>query len=618
MNADKNTIIGMVLLAILFFGYFYFTNQQQQTIIADKKRQEDSITKIKLAEEKLKATAIAAIDSLKKDSVAKLNIPAGSFSTAALGNEQLSTIENDFIAVTFTNKGAVVKQVQLKKYPQAVSKKPIVLGNNKADVLGYSINTGNNQSAATNNLFFSTGTIEKQPNGAQKITFSLQDNSGQTVQHIYTLQPNTYAIDWNINIVGADKILSGSNINLQWVQQTNQVESTSIYERQMSNIAFSEDNSFDYISSKTDHSFEKPAQWISVVQQFFNIALITKGNSFKTGKIEWQRSTDEDTTNRLAVCTTTVQLPTTGNTINMPLQLYYGPNDYKILQQQAKGMDEIVNLGRDVYSFVRPINKYIIMPVFNFLTGFVSNFGWAILLLTFFIRLITAPLMYGSYVSGAKMKLLRPELDELKKKFGDDQQGFAMEQMKVFREAGVNPLGGCIPALLQIPIFFALYSFFNSNIDLRGESFLWAADLSSYDVIAKLPFYVPLGFGDHISLFTITAVLTSFAISLYNMNSATTQDNPALKYMPYIFPFLMLFFFNRLPSALTWYYTVSNTVTLIIQFVIQKYIIDHDKITAKMQEARSKPKAKSKSKWQQKYEEMLESQKKIQQLKNKK
>ncbi len=278
-------------------------------------------------------------------------------------------------------------------------------------------------------------------------------------------------------------------------------------------------------------------------------------------------------------------------------------------------MDKIVNLGRDMYAFVRPINKYIIMPVFDFFAGFVTSYGWVIALLTLFIRLVTSPLTYSSYLSGAKMKALRPELDELKKKFGDDQQGFAMEQMKLFREAGVNPLGGCIPALLQIPIFFALYSFFNSAIDLRGQSFWWADDLSQYDVIARLPFSIPMGFGDHISLFTLTAVITSFLISIYNMSMTPTQDNPALKYMPYIFPFILLFIFNRLPSALTWYYTVSNVMTLALQFVIQNYIINHDKIVAQLQANKKKPKVKSK--WQERYDQMMESQKKLQDMKEK-
>jgi YidC/Oxa1 family membrane protein insertase len=213
------------------------------------------------------------------------------------------------------------------------------------------------------------------------------------------------------------------------------------------------------------------------------------------------------------------------------------------------------------------------------------------------------------------MKALRPEIDTLKAKFGDDQQGFGMEQMKLFREAGVNPLGGCIPALMQIPIFFALYSFFNSNVALRGVPFLWAKDLSTYDVIAKLPFSIPFGFGDHISLFTITAVLTSFLISIYNMNMTPDQNNPMLKYMPYIFPVILLVFFNRLPSALTWYYTVSNIITLALQWVIQNYIIDHSKIVAQLAENRSKPKAKSK--WAAKMEEIQATQKRVQDMQKK-
>jgi YidC/Oxa1 family membrane protein insertase len=210
------------------------------------------------------------------------------------------------------------------------------------------------------------------------------------------------------------------------------------------------------------------------------------------------------------------------------------------------------------------------------------------------------------------MKVLRPELDELKKKHGSDQQAYAMDQMKLFREAGVSPLGGCLPAVLQIPIFFSLYSFFNSNLALRGHSFLWADDLSQYDVIAKLPFSIP-AFGDHVSLFTLTAVATSFLISIYNISMTPTQDNPVMKYMPYIFPVILLFIFNKLPSALTWYYTVSNIITLALQFVIQKYIIDHDKILAQIDAKRKAP--KKKSKWSERYEQMMEQQKKVQDMK---
>jgi YidC/Oxa1 family membrane protein insertase len=304
-----------------------------------------------------------------------------------------------------------------------------------------------------------------------------------------------------------------------------------------------------------------------------------------------------------------------GTQATVPMQFYFGPNDYKLLRSiGVEDMDKIVNLGQGPYAFVRPINQYIVMPVFDFIKKFFSSYGLVIALLTIFIRLITSPLVYSSYLSGAKMKALRPEIDALKAKYGDDQQTFGMEQMKLFREAGVNPLGGCIPALLQIPIFFALYSFFNSFLALRGESFLWATDLSMYDVIAKIPFNIPW-YGDHVSLFTLTAVITSFAISIYNMNMTPDQNNPMLKYMPYIFPVLLLFFFNRLPSALTWYYTVSNLITLALQWVIQNYIIDHDKIVAQLAANRAKP--KTKSKWQDRLEQMQETQKKVQQMQKK-
>jgi len=614
MQTDKNTIIGMVLLALLFFAYFYFSNQQQVALAKDKQLKEDSINRIKALQQKLQENTSFKQETLKKDTLEKITA-AGNFTTAALGTLQDTIVENDVIKVTFSNKGASVKQVELKKYTSNFNKKPIILGGNAYDKMGYSINTGNNNSSAVGNLYFPKPTIVKNPDNSQTVSYTIAASNGQNLTHQYIIKPDSYVIDWNINMAGADKLLTNNTLNFEWKYLTTQKEKSTLYERQMSTICFSEDNHFDYISSKKEHTFEKPAQWVSGVQQFFNTSIIAK-NGFASGGIKWERSTDKDTTNTLATIDGNFQIkvPATPSVI-IPMQLYYGPNEFHILKKLDNGMDDIINLGRDVYSFVRPVNQYVIMPVFEFFANLVVNYGWAILLLTLFIRLFTAPLMYGSYLSGAKMKVLRPELDILKKKYGEDQQAFAMDQMKLFREAGVNPLGGCIPALLQIPIFFALYSFFNSNISLRGQTFLWSHDLSSYDSIATLPFSIPFGFGDHISLFTITAVLTSFAISLYNMGNTPTQDNPAMKYMPYIFPFMMLFFFNRLPSALTWYYTVSNTITLLLQFVIQTYIIDHDKILAKMQEARTKP--KTKSKWQERYSQVMESQKKLADMKEK-
>ena len=603
MKTDKNTVIGFILLAGLFFVYFWYTSKQQNEIAAYKQKFDDSVAMVKANAQKAAAlNTVQIIDSTKKDQ-------NGLAVVVDTLKEQTTILENDLIKVAFTNKGGQVASVTLKKYKN--SKKELVqLGDSSS--LSYAVNAGNNQTVQINQVIFPVSNVSTDQNGGQKIEYAWTAPNGKTIKHQFTLAKGKYNVDWNIIMDGADQLLTNNQLNVLWDVHSYGQEKTTTYERQMSNICFSEGNKFDYISSNTNKVFEKPIQWVGLVQQFFATTVIYK-DGFNSGKIDWQRKTDSS--NGLATLQAQFQTKLTGVNASIPLSLYYGPNDFQILKSQAPEMEQIVNLGRDLYSFVRPINKYIIMPVFDFFAGFVQNYGWVVFLLTIFIRLVTSPLTYSSFLSTAKMKVLKPELDEIKKKTGDDQQAFAMEQMKLFREAGVNPLGGCIPALLQIPIFFALYSFFNSNIALRGQSFLWSQDLSSYDSIYTLPFTIPLGFGSHISLFTLTAVLTTFISSIYNMSMTPTQDNPALKYMPYIFPFMLLFIFNSLPSALTWYYTVSNIVTLLLQLLIQKVIIDHDKILATIELKRKTP--KKKSNWQEKYEQMLESQKKIEALKNK-
>ena len=611
MKLDKNTVIGFSLLAVLFFAYFWNANKQASEMQVYEKKVKDSIAKLDIGKtvilDSVKVKEIAQQDSIAN--VAK----AGNLVNAATGKEEIYVVENKVAKITFSNKGGRVKHVELKNY-KSFDGKNVFLGNEK-DKLSYTVNTGNNTASETIDLFFTASEVTLNQDSSQTIHFILNDSLGSPIKHSYTILPNSYMINWDISLNNVPSLLSNNQLNFIWNSSTSQHEKSAVYERQqMSNICFFEGDEFDYISSNTDHTFEKPTNWMSVVQQFFNTTLVAK-NSFATGQVNWQRSTIDSSTS-LASVYSIFSLKVAGANAIVPMQLYYGPNDFGVLKAQTPPeMEKIVNLGRDLYAFVRPINKYVIMPIFNLITSFMASYGWAIFLLTIFIRLVTAPLMYGSYVSGAKMKVLRPELDELKAKMGEDKQGFAMEQMKLFREAGVNPLGGCLPALLQIPIFFALYSFFNTNIDLRGQAFLWSQDLSVFDSVITWQTSI-LGMS-HISMFTITAVITSFMISIYNMGNTPTQDNPALKYMPYIFPFILFFVFNNLPAALTWYYTVSNLITLIIQFVIQKFILDHDKILAKIQEKRKNPKAKTKSKWQERYEQMMESQKKIQDMKAK-
>lgn len=613
MKTDKNTVIGIVLLGILFFVFFWYNNKEQQAYMDSQKHIADSIAAVEAKKHKPADKQAAILDSIRNDSLAR-TVKAGNFTGSTTGTEQIITVENDLMKVNFTTKGGRVKNVVLKNFTSHDGKN-VVLGGTDKDVISYTINTGANNAASTSELFFTSSGIVKNNDGSQSIKFALADSAGTALVHEYIIKKDSYLIDWNIDANNASHLFTGNALNINYKAQPVQHEGSVDYERRVANVCFSEGNEFDYISAHTDHTFEKPAQWISSVQQFFNTTLITKyKDGFSGGKINWARFADSSDIMGTVDASLQMKLPATAS-VNIPMQLYYGPNDYKILGTTAPEMDKIINLGRDMYSFVRPINKYLIMPVFNFFAGFISTYGWVVALLTIFIRLITSPLTYRSYKSGAKMKLVRPELDALRKKFGDDQQGFAMEQMKLFREMGVNPLGGCMPMLLQIPIFFALYSFFNSNIALRGQSFLWSKDLSTFDNILHWNANLWI-IGNHLSIFALLAVVTSFLISMYNMSMTPSDpNNPAMKYMPYIYPPMMLIFFNGLPAALTWYYTVSNVITLGIQFVIQNYILDHDKLLASMKEKKAAP--KTKSKWQEQYEKMMDSQKKIQEMKDK-
>lgn len=599
-SMDRNTVIGFVLLAVLLFLYLFLSTKSSQELQKQKQAQLDSVAAVQRARDTVKAAA----DTTR-------GFTGDTATSAPQLTEQFLTVENEVFKVLFSNKGGQPARVELKSY-RSFDSTPVVLAGTEFDKISYTVNTGQGQSAQASELFFSPGEVVKNADNSQTVTYQTPVTGG-TLIHQYTVRADSYLIDWNVQINGADRLLTNGAFNLTWQAQPLKHEKDVTYERQQTNICFYEDEDFDYIMSKTSKQFEAQVNWVSVAQQFFNTTLIAK-NNFTSGQVSWVKETS-DTARILASATANLQakLPL-GATASVPMQLYFGPNEYRILKGTGPEMDKIVNMGRDFYAFVRPINKYIVRPVFDFFTSFVGSMGLAIALLTIFIRLLTSPLVYTSYLSGAKMKALRPEIQKLKERLGNDQQQFGMEQMKLFREAGVNPLGGCIPALLQIPIFFALYSFFNSNIDLRAVSFLWAQDLSSYDVILRFPFHV-WGLGSHLSLFTLLAVATSFLISLYNMNMTPDQSNPALKYMPYIFPFILLFIFNSLPSALTWYYTVSNVITLGLQFVIQNYIIDHDKILSRIVENRKKPKAKSK--WQERFEQMQETQKKLQDQKNK-
>lgn len=599
---DRNTIIGFVLLAVLFFGYFFYTRQGQLATENENRHKLDSINRVKAINDSI----ALARNPVKKDTVQ----PVTAFHQDSVpATEQLVNLENDVLKITFSSKGGQPKIVELKKF-KTWDGKPLILQDGTFSRISYPVNTGNNQTLQTGDLIFSA-----QPVSNNTLRFTLQNANGQSIEHQYTLAEGSYMLDMNIVLNGADRLVTQNKINLTWQAQAPQLEKDIQHERLQSHVAYVEDGDYDSydLGSGKDKKFDKPLDWIALKQQFFATSIIAK-NKFESAAIDWKVPTDSNThVIARSIADLKINIPA-GTVANVPLQFFYGPSDYKILKSYGNQMFNMVPLGSGMFAFVKYINRGLIMPVFNFFSSKIASYGLVIALLTIIIRLLISPLTYQSYVSGAKMKLLKPEIDVLKAKYGDDKQAFGMEQMKLFKSAGVNPLGGCIPALLQIPIFFALYNFFNSNIALRGQSFWWAKDLSSYDSVLNLPFYIPL-YGNHVSLFTILAVVTSLLISLYGMANMQDTGNPVMKYMPFIFPIILLGVFNSQPAALTWYYTVSNAITLLIQFVIQKYIINHEKILAQMEANKKKP--VTKNKWQERIQAMQENNQKLQEMRQK-
>ena len=607
---DRNTVIGFALLAFLFIGYYYYNTQGQQLLEKQKMHIQDSLDKIhsKIDTAQLKAKNTDSISI----------VPASNLSSGLIQDSSLTegtfTIENNLAKYTFTNKGGQPKIVELKKFKTAGGQ-PLLLNDGKFNDISYEIRVGN-QTLQSSNLLFTAKPVMTSTDSSKVVSFLLTTANGETIEHQYVLKPDDYMVDFTIKMNGANSLFYQNTLNFVWAAKATQSEKEIEWEMQQSQVAFVENNEYDFeriVKGKDDTKvFPKTVDWVAINQQFFVTSFIAK-NKFASGDLKWEAPKDTSL-HIIGKATAHLKLNVQGNDATIPLQLYYGPNDYKILKSYDNGMQNIVPLGSGVFAFIKYVNRGFIMPVFNFLSTKMASYGLIIALLTIIIRLLISPLTYQSYLSGAKMKLLKPEIEELKKKHGEDKQAFGMDQMKLFKSAGVNPLGGCIPAVLQIPIFFALYNFFNSNISLRGQSFLWANDLSSYDSIYHLPFSIPF-YGDHVSLFTILATVTSLLISLYGMSNMQDTGNPMMKYLPFIFPVVLLGVFNRMPAALTWYYTVSNVITLLIQFVIQTYIIDHDKILAKLQENKKRP--VSKSKWQDKIDAMQNSNDKLKQMKAK-
>jgi YidC/Oxa1 family membrane protein insertase len=591
---DRNQVIGFSLLALLLIGYIVYNNNAQQKFEQQKRADSIAFAKVhpKPLTDSVKLVQAAPKDTLN-DSLRKSLPPAFN------GTAQNIELENNKLAIQFSTKGAFPFSALIKGY-KTYDQKPLYLfkGNENQMSLVLPLNNG---AVSTSDIFF-TPVQQTLANGDKAILFTSDLGAGKTVTVSYTLPKDQYMLQCNIQTTG----LPATNYALNWETQSLHTEHDLANERVNSQVYYRfMDGDHDYftITEEKKESLDKKVNWVGFRMHFFSTALIAK-DGFSSADIN---TTNKLGNNYVAKNRTILSLASKpGNTQSFDLSWYIGPNKYSTLRAYKLELDEMVPLGYGIMAFVKYINKWLIIPIFNVLSSFISNFGVIIMLMTIIIRLILSFFTYKSYLSAAKMRVLKPEIDELRAKYSDDQQKFGMEQMKLFKTAGVNPLGGCLPTLFQLPILFAMYYFFPSSIELRQQNFLWAGDLSTYDSIAQLPFDIPF-YGDHVSLFTLLMTASSLFLALYNRNmTAQDPNNPMLKWMPYIFPFLLIGVFNKMAAALTFYYFFSNMISIAQQFIIQKYIIDEKKIHAQIQENKNKP--ATPSKWQQRLEEMQKSQ----------
>ncbi|MCL7753221.1 membrane protein insertase YidC [Polaribacter sp. Z022] len=607
---DLNSFIGMILLAGIAFWWIN-SNKPDETIdTSTKTEQVVDATKNTSNTITEKTLPVFANDSLKQ--VAFTN-KLGSFAQSAInGTEGTSVLENELVKLTISNKGGQIIEAQIKNYKTHDSL-PLYMIKDKNASFNINFSTTENRTLNTTDLFFDP-TISK--NGENTIvSMKLKVSDTQFLEYRYEMKPNEYMVNFAIRSQGLSNIINSSTpINLDWTLNGYRHEKSIKTENTMySYYYFKSEGEVDYLNAgKSD--VINDVDWVAYKQHFFSSNLLTDTpfNNATVTSTDLVKNEELDTiyTKKFELKT---PLALSNGELNYNMKWYYGPSDYNLLKTfEGTDLDQTADLGWGIFGF---LNRTIFYPVFNFLKGFLSNYGLIIILMTIVVRIIMSPLVYKSYLSSAKMKVIRPELTALNEKYPGKENAMKRQQetMAIQRKAGVSMLSGCIPALLQMPVFFALFKFFPTNLSLRQENFLWANDLSSYDMIYKLPFSIPF-YGDHVSLFPI---LASVAIFFYmkmnqsqqaNMQAPTQEGMPdmskMMKYMIYFSPIMMLFFFNNYASSLSLYYFISNLLTIAIMLVIKNYVIDEDKIHAQIEENKKKPE-KAKSKFRQRIDDAM-------------
>ncbi|WP_020532893.1 membrane protein insertase YidC [Flexithrix dorotheae] len=594
---DKNNLTGLLLISLLLVTYFYFFSPEPPP---PQQLGETPVTAVDSASQDNSAgnQSVTTPEAVLPDSV--LQARYGFFGLAMSGEIREFTLENDDVKFIFTSKGGMLKEAILKNYVTN-EKETLVLIDEYSHQMSELIPNASGQPIDLNQLYYE---VEKRSNTS--LIFRISAENGSSLERIYNLEEKGFVLNYDLKFNNLEGVVGNGPIKLEWNQQMKKVEKDLEQSRQRSTVNYyMVDESFDYLSeTSTDletAELPAPAKWVSMKQKFFNSAIITDD---KFENVVVSTNVDERDLNTVKDAKIALEIPLTSlkaETAN--IRYYYGPNDYDICETVAPSFERNVYLGWSLFS---SINLYLIIPVFEFLENYIANYGIIILILVFIVKTLLFPLTYKSYISMAKMKVLKPELDELKEKHGEDMTKMNQEQMKLYQQVGVNPISGCIPMLLQLPVFLAMFNFFPNAIQLRQEGFLWATDLSTYDSIMQLPFAIP-AYGSHVSLFTLLMTISQIAYTYYNNQINTAAAQGPMKSIGYITPVMFMFFLNNFASGLTYYYFLNNMITIGQQLVIRNFI-DDKKIRQKLEENKKRNKDKKKSKFQQRLEDAMKSQ----------
>ena len=612
---NKNTIIGIVLIIVIFV-IFGIINQPTEEELAKAKFRNDSIARVQDSLDKAialqKSIATNATpelnsadsthsilpDSLKEK---KLKEIYGDFGNAADGENQFYVLENSKIKVKFSTLGGRPYSVQLKEYHTHDSL-PLILFDGDSTIFGLNF-FAQNRSISTNELFFTPSTKETDliaDNSSQKLSMRLSADSASYLEYEYELEPNSYQLKFKINTIGFDKIISGQTnyLVLNWDTYIRQQEKGASFETNNTTIYYKfSDDEVDYISETTDgqEDLRTRVNWIAFKQQFFSSVLMS-AEGFPSATVSTEKYIGENP-GLLKLFRTEISIPfESKEKESREMTFYFGPNHFQTLKKQnIPELEQLVPLGWGIFGW---INRFAVIPIFNFLDNYILNYGIIILLLTLIIKLVLFPLTYKSYLSTAKMRVLKPQIDEIHAKIPKDK---TMERqqatMALYKRVGVSPLGGCLPMLLQMPILFAMFRFFPASIELRQKSFLWAEDLSSYDSIVSWTGDIPLissFYGNHVSLFCLLMTISTIMYTyMQNKMNPTSISMPGMKVMMYLMPVMFLFIFNSYASGLSYYYLLANLFTFAQMYLIRKFV-DEKALLAKLNENKKKPEKKSK------------------------